>query len=191
MSARRRMLAALACLVLGAADVAAVNLRLAPRAVAGVPDRTRRVSVNLSGGPVARARDNARADGQIGTPGFKPGEFSAAPVLFAPNDAALDAEAVLAIDRAARLLGAAPGLRVSIEGHADFRGAEGRNRALSMERARAVAARLTRLGIAAGRIEVRGYGSRRPADAGTGPAALQRNRRVELRIGPGRDGAVP
>ena len=68
-------------------------------------------------------------------------------------------------------------VRVRIEGHTDSSGGRAINRALSQRRAQAVADYLVSQGIAAGRLEVRGYGYDRPLP-GT-PASSSTNRRVE------------
>jgi outer membrane protein OmpA-like peptidoglycan-associated protein len=66
--------------------------------------------------------------------------------------AALDAEARAAADRQAAWLQAHPGALVSIEGHTDLVGGEGYNQRLGLRRARAVADRLVRQGVAPRRI---------------------------------------
>ena len=73
-------------------------------------------------------------------------------------------------------------LRVRIEGHADERGTDAFNDWLSTERARRVAAFLEQYGLDPGRIEIVGYGRRRPAAPGRTLNALRLNRRVEFRI---------
>ena len=68
-------------------------------------------------------------------------------------------------------------VRVRIEGHTDSSGGRAINQSLSQRRAQAVADYLVSQGIAAGRLEVRGYGYDRPLP-GT-PASSRANRRVE------------
>ena len=68
-------------------------------------------------------------------------------------------------------------IRVRIEGHTDSSGGRTVNLSLSQRRAQAVADYLVAQGIAAGRLEVRGYGYDRPL-AGR-PASARENRRVE------------
>jgi peptidoglycan-associated lipoprotein len=69
---------------------------------------------------------------------------------------------------------------VTIEGHADVRGGDDYNQALSERRAEAVRAVMIRDGADAGRIDAIGFGRSRPRDAGTGDSAHSHNRRVEF-----------
>jgi outer membrane protein OmpA-like peptidoglycan-associated protein len=99
-------------------------------------------------------------------------------VFFAHNQHALTPEAAGALAALARRRGAAG--RILIEGHADRTGLEVYNGWLSQQRAEAVASALAALGIDRQRMEVRAYGSRRPAVDGGEVKALRRNRRVEI-----------
>ncbi len=73
-------------------------------------------------------------------------------------------------------------LRITIEGHADVRGSDAYNLALSQRRAERVRAVLVKLGFDASRIDAVGYGRSRPRDAAATPNAHTRNRRVEFVI---------
>ncbi len=73
-------------------------------------------------------------------------------------------------------------LRVRVEGHADERGTDAFNEWLSTERARRAAAFLESYGVDPSRIEIIGYGRRRPAAPGRTLNALRLNRRVNFRI---------
>ena len=68
-------------------------------------------------------------------------------------------------------------VRVRIEGHTDSSGSRAINVSLSQRRAQAVADYLVSQGVAAGRLEVRGYGYDRPLPGR--PASARENRRVE------------
>lgn len=77
-------------------------------------------------------------------------------------------------------LTAHPDVQLVLDGHADATGDEAANLALSAERARAVAARLTAAGVAADRLQTRGFGAYQPilgVDSGSA-----RNRRVTMRV---------
>ncbi len=67
--------------------------------------------------------------------------------------------------------------RIRIEGHTDSSGGRAMNLTLSQKRAQAVADFLVSQGVAAGRLEVRGYGFDRPLSGR--PASAGENRRVE------------
>jgi len=95
-------------------------------------------------------------------------------VYFAKSLRRLDSAARGAIDAAALELRRNVRTTVIIAGHADPSGPSELNDALSVGRARAVASRLRRAGIAAARIRIEAYGARRPLDA------AERSRRVEI-----------
>ena len=88
--------------------------------------------------------------------------------------------------RLARLLRSEPDPRRELEivGHADPRGEDDYNDALSERRARAVADALIATGaIARDKTHVRGRGEREPIVPATAPPAQQRlNRRVEVSV---------
>ena len=77
-------------------------------------------------------------------------------------------------------LSANPGKRIRLEGHADERGTREYNLALGERRAQSIMNFLIVNGASRSQIEVVSYGEERPADSGTGDAAYQRNRRVEI-----------
>ena len=111
-----------------------------------------------------------------------------ADVLFDFDRATLRPDAADALAKAAELLRSYPGAPVRINGHTDAKGADGYNDALSLKRARTVAAALQ---PGQGRtFATEGFGKRRPvapntaADGQDDPAGRQRNRRVEIVIEP-------
>lgn len=69
--------------------------------------------------------------------------------------------------------------RVEIEGHADHRGTDAYNLALSAARAERVRDVLSRLGVGAS-LRAAGFGEDRPRNGGRGERAWRENRRVEL-----------
>jgi outer membrane protein OmpA-like peptidoglycan-associated protein len=69
---------------------------------------------------------------------------------------------------------------MTIEGHADVRGTDDYNQALSERRAQGVRAAMVRDGADPDRIDAVGYGRSRPRDPGDDAAAHSRNRRVEF-----------
>lgn len=75
-----------------------------------------------------------------------------------------------------------PKANILVQGFADTTGSEDKNKTLSEDRARAVAAVLTQKGIDTSRIEARGYGTDSPAAANTTPKGRNRNRRVEVTV---------
>lgn len=71
---------------------------------------------------------------------------------------------------------------VRIEGHTDSQGNPNYNRKLSKERAQSVKKYFVEKGIAAGRLQPKGYGPDKPITDGTDEASHEINRRVEFTI---------
>ena len=86
----------------------------------------------------------------------------------------------------AEVLRAVPSLSLRIEGHADERGSDEYNLALSNRRAAAAKRFLVSLGILADRVETVGYGEEQPLDQEESEGAWARNRRDEFRVTTGR-----
>jgi outer membrane protein OmpA-like peptidoglycan-associated protein len=84
------------------------------------------------------------------------------------------------VAEAARTLKDKPSVHVEVGGHTDSIGTDGYNQRLSERRARTVADELTRDGISASRMTVRGYGERKPVADNSTEAGRARNRRVEI-----------
>ena len=113
-------------------------------------------------------------------------------VLFDFDQSTLRPDAIPVLAQAAQLIVAYPQAPVCINGHTDSKGSDSYNQALSMRRARAVAAQL-QSGQAAQEMQrtmqVRGLGESMPVAANTlpdgadNPEGRQRNRRVEIIIG--------
>lgn len=73
-------------------------------------------------------------------------------------------------------------MRVEVAGHTDDRGRETYNLELSRRRAQAVVDFLTDAGIAAERLQARGYGESQSVDSNDTDSGRERNRRVEFRV---------
>ncbi len=83
---------------------------------------------------------------------------------------------------AATLIGNPQITLVEIQGHADERGGDAYNIRLTKARAASVVDALVTRGVSADRLRSGGYGERCPVDPGHGPAAWDKNRRVEFKI---------
>ena len=77
-------------------------------------------------------------------------------------------------------LAANPGVKVSVEGHADERGAREYNIGLGDHRAQSVRRMLELQGVAAEQVSTVSYGEEKPAVEGHDESAWAMNRRVEL-----------
>lgn len=152
----------------GIADLAYINLRLVPRVIATPVARP----IDLPP-PVPAPAPEPRAP----PPPVEIVYQAAGVVRFKTNSAELDETARAEIYGAARRLLSDPALVVLAEGHADKRGPSELNQALSVQRAKAVAAGFEELGVEPGRIEARGYGEQMASKKWV------LDRRVEISIG--------
>jgi len=107
-------------------------------------------------------------------------------VFFDYNKATIQPVSFTLLDEVATVLTQHPQLtKVRVEGHTDFHGDDAYNEKLSQERADAVQAYLVARGIAAGRLEGKGWGEQRPlipGPAGKTNDGRAKNRRVEFHI---------
>jgi len=92
-------------------------------------------------------------------------------------------ESLPLLDEVANVIKAHPAItKVRVEGHTDNVGAPAKNLKLSDDRAKAVMKYLIKSGVAAGRLEYRGYGDTRPIAPNEGDDGNPKNRRVEFKI---------
>lgn len=101
-------------------------------------------------------------------------------VRFGFNEATLSTEAQEQLRAVADCLRGKPG-RMTLEGHADERGTEEYNLALSNRRAAAVRRYLSTLGVSNDQMETVGFGENRPATSAASEEGWAENRRVEFR----------
>ena len=73
-------------------------------------------------------------------------------------------------------------LAVIVNGHTDNVGEPGKNRKLSLARARTVVRFLVANGVAAGRLGAQGFGAARPVATNATDTGRQKNRRIVLRV---------
>jgi outer membrane protein OmpA-like peptidoglycan-associated protein len=111
----------------------------------------------------------------------------AADLLFDFDKADIKPAAEPQLDKVVTVLKGSPGATVSIEGHADGKGAEAYNQTLSEKRAAAVAQWLAaRAGLPSSAIRTKGWGASKPVAPNTTPAGADnpdgraQNRRVEI-----------
>jgi outer membrane protein OmpA-like peptidoglycan-associated protein len=103
-------------------------------------------------------------------------------VFFATGSADLQPASAYELDRLAALLNENPQLKIRITGHTDNVGNDANNQQLSDNRARAVMEYLIGKGIAAERLQSKGYGESKPVDANDTPEGRANNRRTEFEI---------
>jgi OmpA-OmpF porin, OOP family len=101
---------------------------------------------------------------------------------FETGGSTLTAESNATVSTIEAILKAYPTAEVRIEGHTDATGNAAANLKLSRDRAAAVAAIMTRDGIAANRIKTDGFGSTKPLDTTGTPEGNAKNRRIELTV---------
>jgi outer membrane protein OmpA-like peptidoglycan-associated protein len=99
---------------------------------------------------------------------------------FDKSDIRLDSRPIL--NEAAKILNENPNVRIAVEGHTDAIGSDAYNEQLSLRRADAVFRYLVNHGIAPDRMQVTGYGKRRPVASNETDTGRAQNRRVELHV---------
>ena len=99
------------------------------------------------------------------------------------SDLSPEARATLAAK--VEILRSAPAVSLQIDGHADERGSDEYNLALSKRRAAEAKRYLVSQGIDAARLETVGYGEERPLDPSATDAAWAANRRADFRASGG------
>jgi len=130
----------------------------------------------------ADSKEPAPAD----EPAFDTGKLTGLPLRFAQGSAryeVTDADALgAAVDTFRTALERDPNARLEIGGHASSEGSAIANRVLGRRRAVSVRTHLVSQGISASRIVVRSYGAETPAVDPANPGALEKNRRVTLKL---------
>ncbi|MGZ3407505.1 MAG: OmpA family protein [Polyangia bacterium] len=105
------------------------------------------------------------------------------PIYFDNGKATVKPISHALLDEVAKTLADHPQLAlIEVGVHSDERGADEYNLRISEERAAAVKDYLVAHGVAAARIQSRGYGETRPLCNEHNPACWSRNRRVELLV---------
>lgn len=101
-------------------------------------------------------------------------------VLFDVGKAELRSGATARLQRLADIVKNHPERRLLVEGFTDSTGSAELNQTLSEQRAQAVKDALTGMGVAADRIDTKGFGKDRPLASNKTAAGRQQNRRVEV-----------
>lgn len=101
-------------------------------------------------------------------------------ILFEFGKDAIKAESEGVVDNIVAILKEYPQSRFSIDGHTDSVGSNRSNQLLSERRANSVRDYLIANGIAADRLEAKGYGEEKPIDSNKTRSGRQNNRRVEV-----------
>jgi outer membrane protein OmpA-like peptidoglycan-associated protein len=103
-------------------------------------------------------------------------------IQFATRESTILPQSFKVLDEVVDVLKANATLRVRVEGHTDIRGGAKFNQKLSQARAASVKEYLVTHGIAADRLEAKGFGPNRPIAANDSDAGREQNRRVEFVI---------
>lgn len=98
-------------------------------------------------------------------------------VFFATDQATLDGTARATLRNQASWLSQNPGVRLTIEGHADERGTRDYNLALGARRANAVRDFLVSQGVSSSRLQTISYGKERPVSLCSEESCWSKNRR--------------
>ncbi len=101
-------------------------------------------------------------------------------INFDTGKSSIKSESRPIIDQIAEMMKANPDLKISVEGHTDNVGNQKSNKALSLERAKAVVLAITAQGINARRLSTSGHGQDKPIADNKTEEGRAKNRRVEL-----------
>jgi outer membrane protein OmpA-like peptidoglycan-associated protein len=101
-------------------------------------------------------------------------------VFFSSGSADLRPESQAELNRLKLLLDENPQMKIRINGHTDNEGSDSENLVLSELRAKSVRDYLILKGIAANRLNYKGYGETRPIAGNESPEGRQQNRRTEF-----------
>jgi peptidoglycan-associated lipoprotein len=104
------------------------------------------------------------------------------PIHFALDRADLTPSARTALAAKVEVLRSSPDLTLKIDGHADERGSDEYNLALSKRRAAEAKRFLMQQGIDASRLETVGYGEEQPLDRASSETAWAMNRRADFQV---------
>ena len=121
----------------------------------------------------------------VETPTYSPDNRSsvlAERIYFALDRSDLSGEARAKLAEKVEVLRSSPDLTLRIDGHADERGSDEYNLALSKRRAAEAKRFLVQQGVEAGRLEVEGYGEEQPLDPANNEAAWSLNRRAGFQV---------
>jgi outer membrane protein OmpA-like peptidoglycan-associated protein len=105
-------------------------------------------------------------------------------IYFNVNKADVKPAMQMQLTKIAKALAAVPDQDLLIEGHTDSDGANEYNLSLSESRAQSVEKILRAGGIAAERMDIKGYGESKPIADNATPAGKAQNRRVEIVLVP-------
>ncbi len=103
-------------------------------------------------------------------------------VTFKTGSAELTSASAIELNQVVKTMNKYPTLEIKVSGYTDNRGPASFNQQLSHKRAQAVVTFLTDRGIAAQRLQAKGYGSANPIADNNSADGRMKNRRVELHI---------
>jgi OmpA-OmpF porin, OOP family len=103
-------------------------------------------------------------------------------IFFGFASADIVEKSLSSLDEVITVMQQSPGMKLKIEAHADNKGSFLRNIYWSEQRAKAVADYMISKGIAAERIQYKGYGDSQPVADNATEEGRAKNRRVELKV---------
>ncbi|HSV10162.1 MAG TPA: OmpA family protein, partial [Hanamia sp.] len=108
------------------------------------------------------------------------GKFITHGILFDVNKSTIKPESMGALNEIVKLMKDHSDLKFEIDGHTDSDGKADANLKLSQERADAVKAKLSEMGIDGSRLTSKGFGASKPVDKNDSAEGKANNRRVEF-----------
>ncbi|HUH33716.1 MAG TPA: OmpA family protein [Daejeonella sp.] len=108
--------------------------------------------------------------------------FSFDRLYFETGKSTLKAESKEQLQNIAAIMKAYPKVKIKLGGYTDSTGDATANKRLSNDRAVSAMKELTKLGVAADRLEAEGYGSEHPIASNETPEGRAQNRRIDIRV---------
>lgn len=105
-------------------------------------------------------------------------------ITFASDQSAIRSDFFATLNSVSKVVAEFDQTIVLVQGHTDSTGSDSYNDQLSVQRAVAVGNYLASQGVAAARIDARGYGERQPIASNDTAAGREQNRRVEIQLIP-------
>jgi len=142
----------------------------------------------VTAAPAAQAAAPAPTPAAAAPAAAEPFKLKDFTVNFTQNSADISGSAREVLAKTAALLKTNPRTAGIIEGHTDITGDAAYNKLISENRAVSVRNYLIAQGIDASRLSISSFGSEKPADTNATPEGRSKNRRVVIRIVPGKQG---
>lgn len=145
------------------------------------PDTTAQKPIQAAA-PVPETKPEPPVQAVEPVPAVAPPNYNFKNIQFEFNSGVLKTESYPLLDAAVAEMKKDHSARFTLNGHSSAEGTDEHNKALSVERANAVKSYLVNGGIAADRLDIKGWGESKPLVSNATEEGRQLNRRVEIKL---------